>query len=328
MKIVIAGGSGQVGRLLTRVFLRDGHETVVLSRRSCDLQARVVRWDGESLGDWATEIEGADVVINLAGRSVDCRYHSKNRRAMMHSRVASTRAIGTAIAQSSAPPCVWLQASTATIYSHRFDAPNDEIDGELGGAEPDAPASWRFSIEVAKAWEAACNEIELPATRKVLLRSAMTMSPDRGGIFDVLLSLVRRGMGGTCGDGRQYVSWVHEHDFVNSVYWLIENDLAGPVNIASPNPLPNSEFMRTLRDAWGIGFGLPAAWWMLEIGTFFLRTETELLLKSRRVVPTRLQQAGFEFAYSHWSAAAGELCERWKKWQTLSGVELSQAMFQ
>jgi len=136
------------------------------------------------------------------------------------------------------------------------------------------------------------------------------MGPDKGGIFDVLLTLVRRGLGGTCGDGRQYVSWIHEHDFVNAVNWLIENDMAGPVNLCSPHPLPNAEFMATLREAWGVPVGLPAARWMLEIGAFFMRTETELILKSRRVVPTRLLEAGFEFEYPEWRDAAEELCER------------------
>lgn len=318
MRIVIAGGSGQVGRLLTRAFLRDDFEVVILSREqqlSCEKQgptARVVLWDGKTLGDWAAEIDGADVVINLAGRSVDCRYHPHNRRAMRDSRVDSTRVIGAAIVQATNPPPVWLQASTATIYSHRFDALNDDLTGELGGSERGAPRIWRFSTEVAKAWEAACNEVELPRTRKVLLRSAMTMSPDAGGIFDVLLRLVRRGLGGTCGNGKQFVSWIHERDFVRCIYWLIENDMSGPVNLASPEPLPNADFMQALREAWGKDFGLPASRWMLEIGAFFMRTETELILKSRRVVPTRLQQAGFEFEYPNWKNAAAELCTRWR----------------
>ncbi len=315
MKIVIAGGSGQVGNALTRAFLLDGHEVVILSRGETKTQARVARWDGESQGPWKAELDGADVVVNLAGRSVDCRYNVPNRRDILQSRVNSTQAIGTAIATANTPPRVWLQASTATIYSHRFDAPNDEIDGILGGEELDAPSSWRFSIEVAKAWEAACNEVELPATRKVLLRSAMTMSPDKGGIFDVLLTLVRRGLAGTCGDGRQYVSWIHEQDFVSAVYWLIEHDMNGAVNLCSPTPLPNTEFMRTLRESWGTRIGLPATRWMLELGALFLRTETELILKSRRVMPRRLLDAGFVFAYPNWREASQELCTRWQEWR-------------
>lgn len=208
---------------------------------------------------------------------------------------------------------MWLQASTATIYAHRFDAPNDEITGMIGGNEPDAPSAWRFSIEVARAWERACDEAVTPHTRKVKLRSAMTMSPDRGGIFDVLLGLVRRGLGGTCGNGRQYVSWVHEEDFVRAGYFLIErSDLEGAINICSPQPLPNADFMRALRQAWGTRIGLPATAWMLGIGAFFLRTETELILKSRRVIPTRLLKAGFQFNHADWSDAAQRLVAQWR----------------
>ena len=270
--------------------------------------------DAETVCEWAAEIDGADAVINLAGRNVNCRYHAENRRLIKESRVKSTRAVGEAIARAAQPPRLWLQASTATIYAHRYDAPNDEATGILGGSEAGAPDTWRFSIDVAKSWEQAANEGNLPQTRRVLLRSAMTMSPDPGGVFDVLLGLVRRGLGGASGDGRQYVSWVHDRDFVRAVYWLIERpELAGPVNLASPNPVPNAEFMRTLRTAWGIGFGLPATKWLLEICAFFLRTETELILKSRRVVPGRLLQSGFVFQFPTWAEAADDLCRRWRE---------------
>src|SRR5262245_30701711 len=312
MKIVIPGGTGQVGTLLARAFAADGQQVVVLSRRPGAAPWRVIPWDAETLGDWAAEVDGADVVINLAGRSVNCRYTAANRTAIRESRVKSTRAVGRAIAQSTAPPRVWLQASTATIYAHRYDPPNDEATGILGGAEPDAPDTWRFSIDVAKAWEQAAEEAIVPRTRKVLLRSAMTMSPDKGGVFDVLLCLVRWGLGGRSGDGRQYVSWIHERDFIRSVYWLIDHDLAGPVNIASPHPLPHAEFMQTLRQAWGTRFGLPSPRWLLEVGAFFIRTETELILKSRRVVPGRLLESGFSFEYPTWPDAARELCSRWR----------------
>ncbi len=243
MKIVIPGGSGQVGTVLARAFVADGHEVVVLSRSPGDAPWRVVGWDAGTVGDWAAEVDGADVVINLAGRNVNCRYHAANRRAILDSRVNSTRAVGAAIARSSRPPRVWFQASTATIYAHRHDAANDEATGPLGGSEPDAPKTWRFSVEVAKAWEDAAHEAVVPGTRRVLLRSAMTMSPDRGGVFDVLLGLTRRGLGGTNGDGRQYVSWIHDRDFTRAVYWLIEHGLEGPVNLASPEPVPNAEFL-------------------------------------------------------------------------------------
>lgn len=317
MKIVIPGGSGQVGTILARAFAADAHDVVILSRKPTKWPWRTVAWDGESPGDWASEIDGADVVINLAGRSVNCRYNRANRKEIIDSRIESTTIIGKAIARAARPPKVWLQASTATIYAHRYDAANDEESGIIGGNEPDAPDTWRFSIDVASAWEGAANEAHVPHTRKVLMRSAMTMSPDRGGVFEVLRQLVRRGLGGKSGDGCQYVSWIHDLDFVRSVYWLIEHALEGPVNIASPNPVPNAEFMRTLREACGIRFGLPAKRWMLEVGAFLMRTETELILKSRRVVPGRLIHSGFEFQYPMWADAARDLCRRWSTWLTV-----------
>ena len=316
MKIIIPGGSGQVGTLLARAFLADGHEVVVLSRRMREAAWKMVRWDGETVGDWQREFDGSDVVINLAGRSVNCRYHAANRRAIVESRVKSTRAVGQAIANANRPPRVWLQASTATIYADRYDAANDERTGIIGGDEPGVPDTWKFSIDVAKAWEQAAEEASTPATRLVLLRSAMTMSPDRGGICDVLLGLVRRGLGGTCGSGRQFVSWIHERDFVRAIYWLIEYDLTGPVNLTSPNPLPNADFMRALRRAWGTRIGLPASRWMLEGGAILMRTETELILKSRRVVPGRLLEAGFKFEFPTWPEAAEELSRRYRGLQS------------
>lgn len=313
MKIILPGGSGQLGTLLARRFQRDGHEPVVLSRDPRPAPWRTVSWDARTPGAWTAELEGADVVINLAGRSVNCRYTPENRRLIMDSRVESTRVLGQAIARASAPPRAWLQSSTATIYAHRYDAPNDEATGIVGGAEPDAPDTWRFSIEVAAAWERAADEAEVPGTRKVKLRSAVVMSPDRGGPFDILLGLVRRGLGGRAGDGRQYVSWIHDEDFVRALYWLIEHDeVDGAVNLAAPNPLPNAEFMRILREAAGVPFGLPAAEWMLEVGAVFMRTETELILKSRRVVPGRLLQHGFDFRFPGWRTAAEDLFRRWR----------------
>ena len=311
MKIVIPGGTGQVGTVLARAFHDDGHDVVVLSRKTSNLPWKIVEWNGRNLGDWASEIDGSDVVINLAGRSVNCRYHDKNRREMMDSRIDSTRVVGEAIRAASKPPRVWLQASTATIYAHRFDAPNDDVTGVLGGHEPDAPDTWNFSIDVATAWERVTNEADTPRTRKVLMRSAMIMSPDRGGIFDTMLTLVRLGLGGTAADGKQYISWIHDLDFIRSVYWLIENEeLSGPINLSAPNPLPNKEFMRIVRKAWGTRIGLPASEWMLELGAFLMRSETELILKSRRVVPKLLTDSGFQFEFPTWEAAAADLCRR------------------
>jgi hypothetical protein len=319
MKLVIPGGTGQVGSVLTRAFVAEGHDVVVLGRHPVPTPGRFVGWDGITLGDWVTELDGADAVINRAGRNVNCRYSTRHRREILASRIDSTRAVGQAIARARRPPHVWLQASTATIYAHRYDAGNDETTGILGGSEKGVPATWRFSIDVARDWEATCEAAIVPATRKVLLRSAMTMSPDRGGIFDTLLGLVRCGLGGTAGDGRQFVSWIHERDFVRAIRWLIDReDLSGPVNLAAPVPLPNAEFMRELRIAWGTRIGLPARRWMLEVGAFLMRTETELVLKSRRVVPGRLLASGFVFEYPSWPAAAAELCRRWSSAQARS----------
>jgi len=311
MKIVIPGGSGQVGTVLARAFHGEGHEVVVLSRRPEVRPWRVSAWDGATPGTWQADIDGSDVVINLAGRSVNCRYNQTNRDEILRSRVDSTRAVGAAIATSQRAPGVWLQASTATIYAHRYDAPNDEHTGVLGGGEPDAPDTWRLSIDVARAWERAFDESITPHTRKIALRSAMTMSPDPGGIFDTLTRLTRRGLGGRAGDGRQFISWIHEHDFVAAIQFLIDReDITGIVNAAAPNPLPNAEFMRVLREACGVRFGLPANKLMLELGAIVMRTETELILKSRRVVPARLLENGFRFVYPEWPDAARDLCAR------------------
>jgi uncharacterized protein (TIGR01777 family) len=297
--------------VLARAFYKGGHEVVVLSRRPAGKQWRTVEWDGERLGDWVAEFEGADAVINLAGQSVNCRYHHQNRRIIKDSRVKSTKVVGDAIAQAWKPPRVWLQASTATIYAHRFDEANDEATGIIGGAEPNAPDTWRFSIDVATSWERALNESPTPNTRRVLMRSAIVMNPDPGSPFSALLQLVKLGLGGAAGDGRQYMSWIHDQDFTSAVLWLIEHDeLEGPVNLAAPNPLTNSEFMRILRSSWGMPFGLPATEWMLELGAFVLQSETELILKSRRVVPAKLLQSGFAFQFPAWPDAARELCER------------------
>ena len=319
MKLIIPGGTGQVGTMLASAFCNE-HEVVILSRGGRAPNGRIVYWDGETLGDWITELEGADAVINLAGLTVNCRYTARNRRLIKESRERSTRVVGEALARCARPPRVWLQASTATIYAHRYDAANDETTGIIGGNEPNAPDTWRFSIDVATGWERAAREFSLPRTRTVLLRSAMTMSPDRGGVCDVLLGLVRHGLGGRHGDGRQYISWIHEHDFARAILWLIDHeDLSGAVNLAAPNPLPDADFMRILREQWGVRVGLPATKWMLEIGAFFLRTETELILKSRRVVPGKLLQSGFEFEFPSWREAAAELCRRWRSARRESG---------
>ncbi len=316
LRIVIPGGSGQIGTLLARHFHARGHWVVVLARNPVVAPWRTVYWNGRDLGGWTRQLEEADVVINLAGRSVNCRYNASNRREIMESRVESTRALGRAIAEAAHPPALWMNASTATIYRHALDRAMDEATGEIGGNEPDAPSAWRFSIDVAASWERAFVETPTPRTRKIALRSAVVMSPDRGGIFDTLLGLVRAGLGGSSGSGEQFVSWIHDADFVRALEFLVEHEeFDGAVNISSPYPLANRDFMRALREAWGISIGLPAAAWMLEIGAVFMRTETELVLKSRRVVPGRLLQTGFMFQYPQWPAAARDLVQRWRQVQ-------------
>jgi uncharacterized protein (TIGR01777 family) len=313
MKIVIPGGTGQVGQILARHFHANGHAVTVLSRSVHQAPWRVVTWDGLTPGAWVAQLEHSDVCINLAGRSVDCRYNSSNRRAIFDSRVKSTQLLNRVIASLDHPPTVWLNASTATIYRHSLDRPMDEATGELGGNEPGAPDTWNFSIQVAKAWEEAFFSTSPPRTRKVALRSAMTFSPDPGGVFDVFLKLVRHGLGGTNSPGTQFVSWIHETDFIRAIELLIATpDFTGVVNLASPHPLPNRDFLRALREAWGTRIGLPTTSWMIEIGTFLLRTESELILKSRQVIPGRLLDAGFQFTFPHWPAAARELVSRWK----------------
>ena len=313
MRVVITGGSGQVGQILARHFHAQGADVTVIARHVEPAPWSTVRWNGHRAGDWSKELDGADLVINLAGRSVNCRYNEANRREIKESRIVTTQLVGQAIAQASQPPKLWMNASTATIYRHAFDRSMDEVDGEIGGNEPGLPATWRFSYDVAKSWEKAFFEADTPGTRKIALRSSMIMSPDIGGVFDTLLKLVRLGLGGSAGSGRQFMSWVHDVDFVRALDFLIaRSDVDGCVNITSPNPLPNREFMTALRRAYGAPAGLPATDWMLEIGAIFVRTETELILKSRRVVPRRLLEAGFTFQFPDWEIAASDLVKRWR----------------
>jgi len=307
MKVVLPGGSGHLGQVLTRAFERAGHEVVVLSRRRCG-HGRVVQWDGRTLGSWMSELDGADAVINLAGRSVNCRYSKANLTEMLASRTDSTRAVGLAIQQARHPPQVWLQMSTATIYAHRFDAPNDEVTGCIGGNEPGVPSYWRMSVEIASAWEQALAAAHTPATRKVALRTAMVMSTEPGGVFEMLASLTRCGLGGSLAGGHQFVSWIHEWDFARAVMFLLgREDLEGAFNLAAPAPLPQREFMAALRAAWRVPVGLPATRCMAELGAVVLRTDTELVLKSRRVISKRLPEAGFAFEFPEWPAAAADL---------------------
>lgn len=315
LRIVIPGGTGQVGQILARHFHEQGHCVTVLARHPKPAAWKTVVWNACDLGSWAQTIDGADVVINLAGRSVNCRYNAANRREIKNSRTITTGLVGQAIARAAHPPPVWLNASTATIYRHALDQPMDETTGVLGGDEPSVPLKWNFSVDVATSWERALFAADTPRTRKVALRSAMIMSPDPGGVFDALLRLVRFGLGGAAASGQQFVSWIHDADFLRVIDFLISHDeLSGPVNVASPSPVPNRHFMRCLRQAWCTQYiGLPASEWLLEIGAMVVRTETELILKSRRVIPRRLLSSGFEFHFPNWRAASKDLVERWRQ---------------
>lgn len=274
---------------------------VVLSRTpDPTLPYRCVEWDGETQEDWTTEIEGSDAVINLAGRSVNCRYNERNRRIIRESRVRSTYVLGESISKCNQQPKVWLNSSTATIYRHAEDRPMDEEVGEIGTG---------FSVGVATDWERALNNTETPNTRKVALRTAMVMGPGKGGPYDAYRSLVKHGLGGKMGNGNQMVSWVHIDDLARAIEFLIESDLEGPVNIAAPGPMNNRAFMRTIAESYGKRIALPSPVWMLKLGALLLGTETELPLKSLWVIPTRLTEAGFKFHFDNWSEAAKELAQ-------------------
>lgn len=304
-RIILAGGSGFLGSALAKRFCERDYEVVVLTRAPRGRTDRVkeLPWDGKTLGEWAKLVDDADAVINLTGRSVDCRYTAANRRVIIASRVDSTRVLGEAIARCAKPPRVWLNASSATLYKHTFTTPMDEA-GETG-ATPEAKDE--FSVEVIRQWERALDEARTPATRKIALRITMVFGA-AGGVFPVLRRLARFGLGGRMGSGRQFVSWIHIADFLRAVEWLLaQDDFSGPVNLAAPNPLPNAEMMRVMRETAGVPVGLPATEWMLEVGAVFLRTETELILKSRRVVPGRLLAAGFQFQFPEMRAAVRDL---------------------
>jgi uncharacterized protein len=308
-RIILAGGSGFLGRVLAAHFQDLGWDVVTLTRSQQPTGGigRRVTWDGCTLGSWQKELEGAAAVINLTGKSVDCRYTAQNRKEILDSRIKPTRVLGEAIRLCRQPPQVWLNASTATIYKHTFDGPWDES-GEIR-ATPEAKDE--FSVEVARAWEQPFDEAQTPGTRKIAMRMTMVLGMGTNSVFPVLRRLVRLGLGGKMGSGRQFVSWMHEVDFCRAVEWLITHDtIQGPVNLAAPNPLPNQEMMKTLRQVCRVPIGLPATNWMLEVGAFFLRTETELVIKSRRVVPRRLMDSGFQFQFPTIREAFEDLSNR------------------
>ncbi len=294
-KLVIPGGSGYLGRYLAQYFETQAWEVVILSRGKARTEGktRYVTWDGKTLGDWAREIDGATAVVNLAGRSVNCRYTAANKAAILDSRINSTTILGQAIAQAANPPEVWINSSSATIYQDTRGnaAANDEYTGQVGDD---------FSMNVCKQWEASFEAAATPTTvRKIALRASIVISKEPGGAMEYILNLTKWWLGGKQGSGQQYISWIHLYDFGRLVDFLInKTTLTGVINGAAPNPVPNQLFMATLRQQLGRSWGLPANKPMLEIGAVFLKTQTELILKSRKVVSKRLEEAGFTFEYS------------------------------
>ena len=312
-RIVIAGGAGFIGQQLVRYFGKDNH-IVVLSRQSANTHNNAYtkdillpsqgynvtyrRWDGLHVEKhWAAELEGADIVINLAGKSVNCRYTEKNKKEIFDSRTNSTMAIGNAIRQCAVPPRLWINAASATIYRHASDRPQDEYTGEYRND---------FSVQVCKLWEQTFFDQPTPFTRKVALRMAITLS--NGGVMTPYFNLLKFGLGGRQGSGKQMYSWVHVEDICRVIEWMHHRpDCEGVYNCASPNPVTNEFFMKTLRQTTGHKIGLPATRPMLALGAKIIGTETELILKSRWVVPTRLLETGFKFQYAKLEDALGAI---------------------
>lgn len=290
-KLIIAGGTGLLGKALTKCLQNEYDEIVILSRSQNSTNGKIkhIKWDAKTLADWCNELENATAIINLCGKSVDCRYTEKNKALIFSSRLEPTAIIGEAIAKCTNPPKVWINGASATIYAHSLNKRNTESSKEIGEG---------FSVEVCKAWEKAFNACVTPKTRKVNLRISMVMG-NGGGVFPVLKKLSKVGLGGTMGKGNQQVSWIHIDDFCSFVKWIIHTDTTtGAYNVVAPNPSTNKDTMCLFRKKVGFPFGLPTTEWMLEIGAFFLRTETELILKSRYSYPEKALNEGFIFKFN------------------------------
>lgn len=300
-KLIIAGGSGFLGSVIIEHFKNTFDEIILLSRKhntATHHKVRTVIWDAKSLGEWVSELEKADVMINMTGRSVDCRYTQKNKDIILKSRVESTHILGQAITQCEHPPKVWLNSSTATIYRHSLDKKMDEETGEIGKG---------FSVQVAKAWEEAFFSYHTPKTRKVALRTAIVLGK-KGGALQPMITMTKLGMGGKQGSGDQKFSWIHEEDFVRSIEYILENNsMEGPINIVAPTPSDNRTLMQILRNALKVRFGISSSKPLLEMGAFFIRTETELILKSRNVIPKKLIDSGFIHTYRNLDLAIKDL---------------------
>ena len=280
-KIVLAGGTGFIGKYLTTQFRALGYEVLIISRGEGS-----IKWNDKA--GIVAAIDNAAMLINLAGKSVDCRYNEANKAGIFSSRTETTKALGEALLKCSNPPELWLNSSTATIYRHAEDRPMTESTGEIGTG---------FSVDVAKAWEETFFSFSLPHTRQVALRIAIVLGKD-GGVMKPFVNLVRFGLGGKQGNGNQMFSWIHLEDLYRIILFLQSHkELQGAFNCSAPAPVNNSTLMKTLRETMGATFGLPSPAWLLKIGAAVINTETELILKSRRVIPERLLQAGFVFKY-------------------------------
>jgi len=299
MKIVVAGGSGFIGKILIETFKAQA-DIVVLTRGENRTVENVnyMHWDGEHIGAWTAVLTGADVLINLTGKNVNCRYTEKNKAEILNSRLASTRVLGKAVDEMRDPPSLWIQSSSATIYRHSEDLLMTEKNGELGND---------FSEQVCLQWEGMFNRQILPQTRKVVLRTGIVLGASDSAL-PRLINLVKTGLGGKQGNGNQFVSWIHERDVVSTINWIIKNKKAeGVYNVVAPQPRTNQEFMKTLRKTLKIPFGLPAPAWLLTLGAWIIGTETELILKSRKVYPQRLLDEGFVFEFPDLKSALEDL---------------------
>lgn len=301
MKIVIAGGSGFLGRALTEYFVKKNYQVIIFSRKPQPAGGLVkeVYWDGKTMDAWIHELEGSEALINLSGKSVDCRYTEENKKQIYASRLASTRVLGDAVRQCIHPPKVWLNSSSATIYRGSYDKLMDEQHGEIGHD---------FSMDVCRKWEAVFNECITPRTRKVTLRTSIVLDVT-GGALVPLVKLVKAGLGGAMGDGKQFFSWIHIHDFCRVMEWLIQKPVTGVYNVCSPRPLTNRDFMKNLRDSLHVRIALPLPIPLLKCGAALIRTETELVLKSRKVYPQRLLDEEFVFEFPDLKTALEDLCQ-------------------
>lgn len=300
-KLILAGGSGYLGQVLANYFKDKFADIVILGRTAVPAKSNIrsVVWDARLMGRWAVELEGADVLINLAGRSVDCRYTPANRAAIYSSRIESTRVLGEAIQQCTFPPKLWINSSSATIYEGSYDKDRTEAAGVIGDD---------FSMNVCKQWEDTFHRFTLPGTRKVIMRTSIVLGRNAGAL-PVLRKLTSAGLGGRQGSGKQYVSWLHERDFARVVDWLINNVQAqGIYNLVAPGAVPNKIFMQSLRESVHRSVGIPMPEWLLRIGAVLIRTEPELILKSRKVYPQRLLNEGFVFEFTDSKKALGDLC--------------------